>query len=611
MKLSCYFYAVLSSALPLIVSSANAADYTEYDDDLLDSFYGSEEMVEIATGVKTQIYKAPAVTNVFTAEQIKKMGATDIDDVLETVPGLHIQRDTNSFLPLYIFRGIHSTTNSQALMLVNGVPLTNNFQGNRNNSWGGMPVEAIARIEIMRGPGSALFGADAFAGVINIITKNADDIKQGEIAGRAGHFNTKDAWFSVGGHNGKLNYAAIIEYHKTDGSNEPVEADSQTANDAIHTTKVSLAPGNLSKSKDNLSVRTELNYSYFTLRAGYQKWDDLGVGAGLVSSLDPAARKSGRIINLDLNYNAQLTPDFKVSTQATYFSTSQNIKNQYTLFPPGYAGVFTDGLIGNPQVWEKHARFNTSGLYTGWSNHSVLVGLGYHNANMYRVEETKNFGIDPATDQPIAPGSPIVDVTDTPYVFIPEQSRQNHYVFLQDIWNIANDWQLTAGLRHDNYSDFGSTTNPRLALVWSTSLNLSTKLLYGQAFRAPSFVDMSAINNPANIGNPNIQPEELENLELVFDYHPAQDFGLVWNIYKYTWDDIIQLVPQAGESFSLASNNGIQTAYGTEFELNWQITPALALRANAAFTQAENSKTKDDVPLIAAKQYFVQLDWQP
>uniref|UniRef100_UPI0013002F53 TonB-dependent receptor plug domain-containing protein n=1 Tax=Algibacillus agarilyticus TaxID=2234133 RepID=UPI0013002F53 len=216
-----------------------------------------------------------------------------------------------------------------------------------------------------------------------------------------------------------------------------------------------------------------------------------------------------------------------------------------------------------------------------------------------------------ATDQPIAPGSPIVDVTDTPYVFIPEQSRQNHYVFLQDIWNIANDWQLTAGLRHDNYSDFGSTTNPRLALVWSTSLNLSTKLLYGQAFRAPSFVDMSAINNPANIGNPNIQPEELENLELVFDYHPAQDFGLVWNIYKYTWDDIIQLVPQAGESFSLASNNGIQTAYGTEFELNWQITPALALRANAAFTQAENSKTKDDVPLIAAKQYFVQLDWQP
>ncbi|WP_111977239.1 TonB-dependent receptor plug domain-containing protein [Algibacillus agarilyticus] len=609
MKLSCYFYAVLSSALPLIISSANAADYTEYDDDLLDSFYGSEEMVEIATGVKTQIYKAPAVTNVFTAEKIKNMGATDIDDVLETVPGLHIHRDPNGYLPLYTFRGIYSSVNSQALMLINGVPITNSFRGNRGQVWGRMPVEAISRIEIMRGPGSAVFGADAFAGVINIITKNADDILQNEVAVRAGSFNTQNMWLTFGGSSEELKYSTVIEYSKSSGSNEHVEIDRQTANDIVHGTNASRAPGNVSKRHESLDIRTEINYFDFTFRAGLQDRNNQGGGAGLVSALDPDIRQASKRWNIDLNYNAQLTPNFKITTQATYFNTSQEVKNQYTIFPAGYAGVFTEGLIGNPQVWEKHTRLNINAQYTAIKDHSIRGGFGYHNADMYRIEETKNFGIDPSTGLPIAPGSPLVDVTDTPYVFIPEQSRQNHYVFLQDIWNIANDWQLTAGLRHDNYSDFGSTTNPRVALVWSTSLNLSTKLLYGQAFRAPSFVDTSAINNPVNIGNPNIQPEEMESLEIVFDYHPAQDFGLVWNIYKYTWDDIIQLVPVQDESYFLYANNGVQTAYGTEFEINWKLLPTLVLRANAAFTQAENSKTKNDVPFVAAKQFYVQLDW--
>ncbi len=146
--------------------------------DFFDDFYGSEEMVAIATGTKTQIYKAPAVASVFTAEQIKNMGATDIDDVLEAVPGLHISRIANGYNPLYTFRGVHSVYNQQILMLINNIPITNSFTGNRNQIWGGMPVEAIARIEVIRGPGSAIYGADAFAGVINIITKNADDIKK-------------------------------------------------------------------------------------------------------------------------------------------------------------------------------------------------------------------------------------------------------------------------------------------------------------------------------------------------------------------------------------------------------------------------------------------------
>ncbi len=185
-----------------LTSFVSAEEVDNNEDDYFDDFYGSEEMVAIATGIKTQIYKAPAVASVFTAEQIKNMGAMDIDDVLEAVPGLHISRLSNTYTPIYTFRGVHSKYTPQVLMLINGIPITNSFLGNRNQNWGGMPVEAIARIEVIRGPGSAVFGADAFAGVINIITKNANDIDKNELSMRVGSHSTEDIWLSVGNDKG-------------------------------------------------------------------------------------------------------------------------------------------------------------------------------------------------------------------------------------------------------------------------------------------------------------------------------------------------------------------------------------------------------------------------
>ena len=203
-----------------------------------------------------------------------------------------------------------------------------------------------------------------------------------------------------------------------------------------------------------------------------------------------------------------------------------------------------------------------------------------------------------------------MDVTDTPYVFMPEIDRTNHYVFIQDVWNIANDWELTAGVRYDDYSDFGSTTNPRLALVWSTSLNFSTKLLYGKAFRAPAFVETNAINNPVQLGNPTLKPEEIETIELAFDYHPGRGFGMVLNFYRYEWNDIIQQIPDVGASTSTFQNFGKQTAYGAEFEINWLLSEEISLASNFSWSDATNEKTNQDVAYVPNQQIYVQLNWK-
>ncbi len=605
---------LLTLSFPSLSEDFNAIDeYGADNDDYFDDFYGSEEMVEIATGIKTQIYKAPAVASVFSAEQIKNMGATDINDVLETVPGLHITYIANSYLPIFTFRGVHSIYNPQVLMLINGVPITNAFLGNRNQNWLGMPVESIARIEVIRGPGSAVYGADAFSGVINIISKSPEDIQKNTAAIRTGSESTKDAWFSIANNDSDLKYALTFEYHETNGSDKLIEADNQTRLDGIFDTNVSLAPGSVSLGVKSMEVRAEINYHNLTVRAGLQERSDGGLGVGLADALDPEADKSSHRYNFDINYSKNITDSFDLDLQATYFDTSQEIENNYTIYPAGvdlgHGAPYSDGFIGNPEVWERHYRLNATGLYSGIESHILRFGLGYHNSDLYKITETKNFGLGPDGEL-IAPGSPLVDVSDTPYVFLRETDRVNTYAFIQDVWNIANDWELTAGLRFDDYTDFGNTTNPRLALVWSTTLNLSTKLLYGKAFRAPSFAELGNINNPIALGNPNLKAEEMETLELAFDYHPQTGIGAIISFYNYTWSDIIQFVPDMGQSTRTAQNFGEQAGYGTELEANWQINKNLKLSGNYTWAKASNDLTDDDVSFVPGTQLYMQVDWK-
>ena len=162
-----YILVLLITGLVSISSTAEEELNSDVD---FAGFYGDEDFVSIATGAVQPIAKAPAVASVITAQQIRDIGAKSIDQILETVPGLHISRSP-LYNSMYIFRGINADFNPQVLMLINGIPLTNLFQGDRNLVWTGMPVEAVERIEVIRGPGSALYGADAFAGVINIVTK--------------------------------------------------------------------------------------------------------------------------------------------------------------------------------------------------------------------------------------------------------------------------------------------------------------------------------------------------------------------------------------------------------------------------------------------------------
>jgi len=189
-------------------------------------------------------------------------------------------------------------------------------------------------------------------------------------------------------------------------------------------------------------------------------------------------------------------------------------------------------------------------------------------------------------------------------IYISDANRTVWYGLIQDEWSLARDWTLTAGVRYDHYSDFGSTTNPRAALVWEARYDLTCKLLYGQAFRAPSFAELYIKNNTNAIGNKSLEPEEIETWELAFDYQPLRELHTMINFYIYKAENLIEYTGFAVDSSAaVATNYGEQIGHGFEIEVTWLVNQQLELRANLAYQHSENDNIGSEVPDAPALQF--------
>ncbi len=600
---------ILNSALWLFPVATLAQQYSEEDEFAL--VYGDKSTVSIATGSQQSLRRAPAVATVITAEDIKNMGATDLDQVLETVPGIHVARNPVTYSPLYVIRGIFSQFTPQTLVLQNRIPITTMFQGTKGGVWAGLPVENIARIEIIRGPGSALYGADAFAGVINIITKSAADTPGTEFGARVGSFNSRDAWIQHGGKLGPMDVAAYFRIGRTDGARSIVEADAQSQNDARFVSQASLAPGSVNLGHDAIDANLDIGYDKWRLRAGYKLRDNVGSGLGAAFALDPVGKAKSERITADLSWtDPQIRQDWGGGASISYLQYNDTAAEDFILFPAGArfpTGTFNEGMIGTPEKWERQWRLSAFATYTGFAGHRMRFGLGHDDLDLYKTRERKNFTFD-ADGWPVPIGS-IADFSHTaPFMF--PQRRKVNYVYAQDEWNFAKDWALTAGIRHDRYSDFGGTTNPRIALVWDASLDLTAKLLYGQAFRAPAFHEQHSINNPAIRGNPDLRPETIRTLEAAFSWQARRDVQANLSVFRYSMQDIIRAVPNNMTGAELIMRNtGGQTGKGMELELVWDATRALRLSGNYAYQRSIDEAYNQDAGYAPHHQVYARADW--
>jgi outer membrane receptor protein involved in Fe transport len=625
--------AMRKDALPLlgcllIASGAFAKDDLQED---LGFAYGGEETISIATGYEQPVSTAPAVATVITDEEIRRGGARFLSEVLEWVPGVHSSLSSIRFSPIISIRGIYTNTNPQVLVLINGVPLNQLFQGDRgiNND---LPVEFIKRVEVVRGPGSAVYGADAFAGVINVVTKTGKDLNGGEGGVRVGSFETLDGWINYGKSLKKFDFAFSLQYHSNETDDDRIiEQDAQTIfDDAINIPNglppASLAPGPVDVDQERIDTRFNLQSEHWKVN-WYSRHHQQGGGPGLAQALDPTAEARSDDYLLDAAYSHDPSKNWNLTYRGYYYRV--DVESDQTLFPPGallpmddrgniYSGPppsfalvqFPDGMIGNPGFDEEQANLEAVGIFGGLKDNTLRFALGV-KWQMIEGNESKNFGPGSSIDPPTQPLDISTSADVVPVygenLFIEDESRRIIYASIQDEVALASNWDLTVGGRWDRYSDFGNTFNPRIAAVWRTSPRITTKFLYGRGFRAPSFQELYNKNNPVAIGNPDLEPEIINTVEAAvsFDLTPKLNVGL--DVYYFKIDDAIEFVE--GGSGAVAQNVGKFKGPGTDFKASYEVTNRLGIGGFLSWQDIENDETGEPIANTPRVMGLLQIDY--
>lgn len=585
----------------------------------------SVKVITAASGYEQKLQRAASNATVITPEEWQAMGAVTLSDLINTVSGAHVTRSTISYLHnIFAFRGLGGSFNEQIKLLLDGQPMEFAQSSGRFPGFN-LPLSLFKRVEIIKGPGSAVYGADAFAGVINLVSYGGEkqpksvQLLQGSVntSGLSIHQN-----FAFNDH--KVNFA--LDYLRSDDDQgRIVERDFQSQLDELLSTNASLAPGPMDEHYEVLSLLAQWQWHQFSLDYQTYRNFDMGLGVGIGQSLDTAGHDSYFFDRWTIKWS----PKDLVKNGFFDVNYSYNIgknNSQLHIFPSGTVlpigsdgninfvdavgfTHFTDGLIGTPSARRITQDLHMTHIFN-WDEHKTRWQVGYNHLN-FRALEQKNFGpgiLDGTQD--IVDGT-LIDVTHTPWVYLPHTTRSYYYLSLLDEWDINQQWILNLGGRLDRYSDFGSTVNPRMSLHYQYSTDFLVKLFFGSAFRAPSVSELYGQNNPVGVGNPDLGPEGVNNLEVGanIDYLVNDNLFIKLNIFNYKARDLInyRFVPDLNTN--VAQNLGEQQGNGGELSLRWKPIKDITFNAHYSWSNAQN-EVGDKVEDYPNDMVYVDFNWR-
>ncbi len=613
------------SVLGLLLSIACSSALADVDE--IDYFSLSPEElgnipISIATGSENNMKHSAAVTSLITAQQIEAMGAVNLQEVLETVPGLHVTLQAVTYDPIYSMRGMRNDVGGKVLMMMNGARFNLPYKGDPMTSMV-LPVEAIQKIEIIRGPGSALYGADAFAGVINIITKKSADIKETELGVRGGQWDDFSGWAM---HSDKLlgwDVSAILQY-TTRGNDEDrlINNDLQSQFDRLTGTDVSNAPGAMQDNNEQLNTHVNLQRQYWEIDFWAYNALEYGMLAGANGALDNDGYGDGENYLVGVQYSTEdLLDDWELKLDSHYLYS--DLAGKIKSFPDGAVlpidsqgfvnvpsedfRLFEDGLLHQVGIKNHVVSTDFSAIYSGFENHLLSMKAGYRY-ELLNMIELRNFGPGAITDKPVIRLEDRVNVSKIGKGTIPNIHRSIWSVVLQDEWEISEQWRLITGVRYDEYSDFGGTINPRAALIWDINDQITTKLLYGRAFKAPTFLEQEQKNNQFFTGNPNLKPETINTIELAVDYRPYEKLRIVANSFYYEIENAITF--SMIDNILTTVNQQGQEGYGFELEWNWQFHDDWNFHGNYAWQYSIDKQLNQKVEGVPEQELYLAGRWR-
>ena len=590
---------------PPLQNPGGLGDFDDIDelnlDDLLDV------TVSIAAGKVQLVEEAPSIVSVITAEDIRRLGARMLTDVLAIVPGFDVLTDRLGRNRIAV-RGILSEGASEnVLVLFNGIRLNDLMTGGATVVNLDIPIYNVKQIEVLRGPGSALFGSNAFVAVINVVTHTASDFDGIELSADGGTFGTGRYSILTSHAVGALGLTTSFQFRNTDGPRLAIPQDGQTLVDRLVAPlgipAASLAPGLTSDDRRSEDALISAKYKGFALDTRVRNIRS----GGYIGQLDTLGRGNeldSRQIVVAAEQAVPLAPRTRVV--ARFNVTLSTWAQRINPLPPGFTRisaeglplVYPDGILADFQ--SKSRRFTGSATveHQFRPSHQVTAGVSVEREDTYDLENSGNY--DPLS------GRALPGLQPEPFPIIADTDRRIGSAFVQDSWNVVPRLGITAGLRYDHYSDFGSTVNPRAAAVLRLPHDLYVKALYGRAFRAPSIFE-STVNIPgAVVGNPALQPSTIDTYEIGLLYK-RKTLRLSGNYFMARPRDfILPTKPLTADGIGTAQSfinaPGLNTQ-GVEIEGRQTFGFDNSVFVNATIQRPEDSVTGQrfpDVPAVMA-----------
>ena len=581
-----------------------------------------EEIVVTATKTEKKVEDAPASVTVIDKEEMKKKNMETVDDALNSLSGLFVKRskglmDSTASVRMRGFAGDEYT-----LVLIDGQPLNDAYTG--GVEWGALPVENIERIEVIRGPASALYGGNAMGGVINIITKTPQKLELEASSGYGAH-DTYRYRLSAGNRFwDRLSIRLGYEEESTDG---------------YPTTPVyrTIASGT-----GDVSGGYPMNDKYGEPR--YWVVGDKGDNG--------AQRRS---------INGKLSLDFSETGNLSFTAVSG--RYEYDYGPPHtYMGTFEGYAIAGP---DQRARFRPND-FISWTGigknetdtyalvfkemfgpieinaqagtvqvddrYTLESGSGsddYNNSpGSLKITENESWFTELRGDAPVGKSHILTlgtsyrtDESDTndydipfyrsysdagPSIFYSGGNSKTWAVFAQDEWRVIDPLTLYMGLRFDSWkvsdgasgvpgaetryaSNTESELSPKVAAVWKALANTTLKASVGHAFRPPTLYELYRTWQSwrrTYQSNPNLKPETVWTCEMGIDqYFFNKKTRLSLTGYRNDIHDLIYYRTEG--SSKIQSNAGKARTYGLELEASQKVTDWLSLWGNFTYTDAE------------------------
>ncbi len=510
--------------------------------------FSDEIMVQSATKRLQKLSEVPGSVTIITAKEIEERGALTIYEALNNMTGVSFANE--GLFNTMRFRGMQASYNNKILLLVDGRKVNVLDWGNYDGNFG-TNLDNVKQIEVIKGPGSSLYGANAYAGVISIITKTGAEIgglkTEMSVSNKPGDFEVSQKYsLTYGTKQDGLDYKVSASYWRQlgiDPFNDPRPNDLYEGEDA------------------NFSLNLK---DIWTLQGGYHRSSE--PWSGSVYTPTPRNNQKMEMLYLDSTYTLGLNELSKLKLHISdNYNTSkfletelwdldrQKINSAADLPTPTPSIIVTDkgdmqpvtNAIGNYYIGVNDFLRIVSG--SGLD----VVGLGKGQMNEFIAEVQYDLSW-PQNNYLLAGINMKLDWSNQIY-FVTDQVTDNNYAaYIQDEYHLADKLILLSGLRFDYNRDYGNNLSPRESLIYEPLKGLRFKGLYGSAFRSPVMLERYSNTDYGfyeATGNPDVKPESIQQSEASVEYELGKWLQAKANYFYWETQNEIQFVYTFGSLY--------------------------------------------------------------